>query len=220
MATAAKTVKASQSEGRTISIVRPEISQIICVLTGITPLLQNPKTEEYIQSIISGQNQPHPVNNNRDPQLEFEKRLRKHEGKYIHPIEAFIGQHGCIVEASKANRLKKITAKTVITAVQALPDCLAKTPEGIVPSLYLDSPGAVSDFHMATIWKMGKPIPVPIYRPRHDKWGVTLRLNYWPSLVSQSALISLLVTAGQLGIGAYKTGGFGRFEVTSAKQAI
>jgi hypothetical protein len=207
--------------GKVIPIVRPTISHLVAMIEGITPLLQNPKTADYLQA-IENPGDAAPSNKVKNPDKEYKDRLRASKGLYLHPVEAFTGRKGVFQSAAKVARLRKINSKIVMTGIKIEHDLLSEFADGIRPYIVINSKsGPVNDKHIAEIEKMGRHIPIPIYRPRFDDWSMELRISYWPSLVSLSNLMSLLATAGEIGIGSYRPengGTFGTFKVSSARE--
>jgi len=223
MATATKAVR-EELKGKAVPIQKPTIRCLFVTIEGTTPLLQNPKTADYIKSIIdSGQGNAQPGKVIKNPEKDFKDRIRKAGDVYLHPVEAFTGQKGVFPSAAKVARLKKISSKAVLMGIKIQRDCLEEFADGIRPYVRIQSEkGPVMDMHVAEIKSGMRSVPVPIYRPRFEKgWRIDLRINYWPDLVSQSNLMSLLAHAGELGIGSWRPengGTFGMFKVIKAME--
>jgi hypothetical protein len=216
MATSA--AKAAEVRGKTIEIVKPELAHLIAEIECTTPLLINPLTHRYVRS-MDNSTTAGPVK--LTPEQEYQEKLEARElnGKYYVPVEMFIGNNGALVEASKMVRLKKVTSKIVQAAISIEHDAILKAPEGLRPCIEIHSDaGPVMDFHMAAVLSKGTRVSIPVYRPRFDDCAITLRIEYWVKLINQAALVSLLTTAGVLGIGAYRRGGFGKFKVLKATE--
>lgn len=215
MATATA-AKKQESQSKLLEIVRPELAHITAEIEGTTPLLINPLTHRYVKSMdTSAATGPVKLT----PEQEYQEKLESRElnGKYFVPVEMFVGNNGSLVEASKMVRLKKVTSKVVQAAISVEHDAILKAPEGLRPCVEIGTSGPVMDFHMASVLSKGTRVSIPVYRPRFDDWAITLHIEYWVKLINQSALMSLLTTAGVLGIGAYRRGGFGRFKVIKAQ---
>lgn len=216
MASATKLVE--EKESKRIEIISPKFSCVEVWLEGLTPLLINPLTQRYVDSKKPGSASSSEV---LPPEEEYEEKLkcRRLNGKFYHPTEAFTGNMGVFLRAASSAKIKKVNAKTVQTALSIRPDILLNCPEGIRPCTeIITEKGPEMDFHMAFVLSKQTRVPIPVYRPRFDDWKMKLTIDYWPTLVNQSALISLVTTAGLLGCGAFKLGGFGRFRLVKAEQ--
>lgn len=216
--TAAKEAKSAEVRGKTLEIVRPELAHLIAEIECITPLLINPLTARYVKSMDPSTTAGH---SKLTPEEEYNEKLQSRtlDGKYYLPVEMFIGNNGVLVQASKMARLKKVTSKIVQSAISIEHDVILNAPEGLRACIQIQTKGPVMDFHMAAIVsKGGSKVSIPVYRPRFDDCALTLRIEYWVKLINQASLMSLLTTAGMLGIGSYHRGGFGRFKVVKATE--
>jgi hypothetical protein len=200
-----------------IDIVSINFSHLRAEIVGISPLLINPVTQRYVDSRKPGAATSSEI---LQPEQEYKEKLacRELDGKFYHPVESFTGNYGTFLQAARSVKIKKVNAKTVQTALVIRHDVLLNAPEGIRPCVLIDTPGPTMDFHLGFVLSKNTRVPIPIYRPRFDKWAMTLTIEYWPQLVSQSALMSLITAAGLLGLGAFRLGGFGRYRLMKAQE--
>lgn len=220
-ATAVAVDTSNKTVGKKLEIVRPDIRRLIATIVGVTPLLQNPPTEDYLRAIEKmGTGDAQSVSRTKDAEQEFLARLRTYKNEYLHPAEAFTGKKGVLTSAAKVARIKKVNSRMVLAAVKLQPDYTIELVNGLRPYVAIRGSEPIRDKHFATIMNRGQGVPVPIYRPRFDKWTIELRLSYWPSLISTSALVSLLVAAGEIGIGSWRPengGTFGTFIILEVR---
>jgi hypothetical protein len=224
-ATAKKLAPKVVAGGKPIEVVRPNMAYLFAAIEGTAPLLQNPKTKQYLDSMIaSGEGKAQAAKTIKNPEDEFIARLKQTKEEIgLVPVEAFTGRRGLFPTAARLARLKKISSTTVLAGVKVIPDVMLEFQDGLRGYLLIRGGSKpINDKHIADIEKApGKRVPVPIYRPRYNQWGLELRIKYWPTLVSLSNLMSLLATMGEVGVGSWRPengGMFGTFQLLNAAE--
>lgn len=210
-----------QAKGRRLEVPAIEECRLEVVIQGTAPLLANPKTKAYLDEIEHGGKKSGLGRKSaKDPQQEFESRLRRlSDGSCGWPLEAFTGKTGLLVAVLSMvdARKMKLSKKNIFAAIQIEHDEIADSPEGPRAFLSIDGPEPVIDKYFATVMSGMQGVPIPVYRPRWDKWSLRLRMRFNPRLISADQIVTLLREGGRgVGLGAWRRangGAFGTFDV-------
>ncbi len=185
------------------------------VLEGMTPLLLNPMTEEKLQGLYnpkgsSGTKPLVPLT----PQEVAEKKVPRNT----------VGQAGipslylfsCLVEGG---RLVKMDARRAMSTKDSslVPSFLSIEAE-FLP--FADQKAEyVVDMRRGVLDNAGKKVPVPIVRPRFDKWSFEATLLIDENEVAVERVRQLVEKSGKaVGLGDFrpaKRGPFGRFRIAT-----
>ncbi len=204
-----------------LTLPATEDSRLQITITGTAPLLGNPKTKAYLEEIEHGGKKSGIAKKTaKDPQQEFEARLRRlSDGSCGWPLEAFTGKTGLLVAVLSMvdARKMKLSKKNIFAAIQIEHDEITDTPEGPRAFLRLEGSDPVIDKHFASVTSGMQSVPIPVYRPRWDKWSLTIRMRYNPQLISADQIVTLFREGGRgVGLGAWRRangGAFGTFDL-------
>jgi hypothetical protein len=183
------------------------------VLEGMTPLLLNPMTEEKLQGLYnpkgsSGTKPLVPLT----PQEVAEKKVPRNTAGQVGIPSLYL--FSCLVEGG---RLVKMDARRAMsTKDSSLVPSFLSIEEEFLP--FADQKAEyVVDMRRGVLDNAGKKVPVPIVRPRFDKWSFEATLLIDENEVAVERVRQLVEKSGKaVGLGDFrpaKRGPFGRFRI-------